>query len=255
MTRQRFLGDDGHLMSLQASRRLRTALTIVVMILILAIAIGELREIIARLSWADARADFTRVPPMRILLSEGITIASYVVLTGYDVVSLRIIGREMSYRTAALASFTSYIFSHNFGFGALTGGAARLRIYGRNGLTLSDVVQIMATTGVTFRMGILLLLSIGLVAVPRTLAIGARQASYVSQASIGVAIFASLVGYLGVLHRRADRALRVFGRSLVLPSPRTASVQFLLAALNLTLATAALFVLVPGLPWSTFYRC
>ncbi|WP_375270853.1 lysylphosphatidylglycerol synthase domain-containing protein [Sphingomonas sp.] len=235
-----------------ASPRARALLGIAVMIAVLWIAFGALREILAGLRWSDVRADLARVSTVRIACSVAFTIGSYVVLTGYDVVSLRIIGRSVGYGTAALASFTSYIFSHNFGFAALTGGAARLRIYGRRGLSLGEVAQIMAMTGVTFWMGVMLLIGIGFVALPGTLALGGWHASYPHQAAVGGLILAGLATYLVVLHRRAGRALRVFGWTLVLPSVATAGVQFLLAAVDLMFATAALFVLVPDLPLSAF---
>jgi len=235
-----------------ASPRARAVLGCAVVIAVLWIAFGALHEILAELSWSDVRADLARISTMRILSSVALTIISYIVLTGYDVVSLRIIGRSIGYGTAALASFTSYIFSHNFGFAALTGGAARLRIYGRRGLSFGEVAQIMTMTGVTFWMGVLLLIGIGLVALPGTLAIGSWHASFCQQAAVGVLILAVLTGYLVLLHRRAGCAVRVFGWTLILPSLSTAGVQFLLAAVDLIVVTAALFVLVPGLQMSAF---
>jgi phosphatidylglycerol lysyltransferase len=55
----------------------------------------------------------------------------------------------------------------------------------------------------------------------------------------------TLVGFLILLRFRAGRPLKVLGWTLVLPSVRIALMQFALAALDITLATAALFVLLP----------
>ncbi len=252
MARRWFPHRDTRIGRLAASPRVRTVGAALLMLVVVVVAIGALRQILSGLSWADIRGELARIPPGRIALSVGLTVASYIVLTGYDVVSLRIIRRPVPYRTAALASFTSYIFSHNFGFAVLTGGAARLRIYRRHGLTLGEVAQIMAMTGVTFWMGVLLLLGIGFVTVPGALAIGGWGIGHGYQAGIGVLILAALAGYVAILHRRAGQALTLFGWTLVLPSPRIAAVQFLLAAVDLTLATAALFVLVPGLSIAVF---
>ncbi len=245
-------GAANRLTRVAASPPARAVLGFAVVTTLLWIAFGALREMLTGLSWSDVRADLARVSTMRILSSVALTIISYIVLTGYDVVSLRIIGRSIRYGTAALASFTSYIFSHNFGFAALTGGAARLRIYGRHGLSFGEVAQIMTMTGVTFWMGVLLLIGVGCIALPGTLAIGSWHASFPEQAAIGVLVLAVLTGYLVLLHRRAGCAVRVFGWTLILPSLSTAGVQFLLAAVDLIVATAALFVLVPGLPMSAF---
>ena len=47
--------------------------------------------------------------------------ASYLLLTLYDVLALRHVGRTLPYRRVALASFTGYAFSHTLGFGSLIG--------------------------------------------------------------------------------------------------------------------------------------
>lgn len=222
------------------------------MLAVLAIACSALRHILANISWQEISTDLKRIPPARIAASVALTVASYLVLTGYDVVSLRILGRRVAYRTTALASFTSYIFSHNLGFAVVTGGAARWRIYRRHGLSLGEVAQIMVMTGVTFWMGVLLLLGIGFLLLPGAMAIGGWQASHSFQAMLGAGILLALAGYVFLLHRRAGQRLHLFGWTLALPSPRTAAVQFLLAAMDLSLATAALFVLVPELPAGSF---
>ena len=166
--------------------------------------------------------------------------------------SLRIIGRRVPYRIAALASFTSYVFSHNLGFAVLTGGAARWRIYRRVGLTLGEVAQIMVMTGVTFWMGVLLLLGAGFVVLPGAAGVEGWQMAYPHQVAVGLLILTGLAVYLLLVRRRAGRALTLFGRTVRLPTPGIALAQFGLAAIDLTLATAALFVLVPGLAVAAF---
>src|SRR5262249_58130439 len=62
-------------------------------------------------------------PPRTIVVAWSFIIVSYVTLTFYDFFSLRTIGRrEVPYRIAALASFTSYTIGHNIGATVLTGG-------------------------------------------------------------------------------------------------------------------------------------
>jgi phosphatidylglycerol lysyltransferase len=51
----------------------------------------------------------------------GLAAASYLLLTLYDVLGLRHIGRRLPYRRVAFASFTGYAFSHTLGFGSLIG--------------------------------------------------------------------------------------------------------------------------------------
>ena len=68
----------------------------------------------------------------------ALTAASYLLLTLYDVLALRHVGRTLPYRRVALASFTGYAFSHTLGFGSLIGPSIRYRVYTPMGLTAGD---------------------------------------------------------------------------------------------------------------------
>ena len=242
----------GRLNDAAARRRLGQWLMAALMLAVIALAAAALRHILIHTSWDDIRAAVRRIGPARLLLSLGITAISYVVLTGYDLIAQRIIGRRTGYPVAALASFTSYIFSHNFGFAVLTGGTARWRIYRRAGLTLGEVAQIMVLAGVTFWCGVFLLLGVGLVLRPGALTIGTLEIGATIRETCGLALLGAIAVTLLLLHRAAGRSLRLFGWTLVLPTVPLALAQLALAALDTTLATAALFVLVPDLSPAAF---
>jgi phosphatidylglycerol lysyltransferase len=224
----------------------------VLMFAVVVAALMALRHILNDTSPDQIRAAVKRIGPGRLLLSLGITALSYVVLTGYDMIAQRIIGRRVRYPTTALASFTSYIFSHNFGFAVLTGGTARWRVYRHAGLSLGEVAQIMVLAGVTFWCGVFLLLGIGLILQPGALTIGALEISPAIRVSSGMLLLGSMAVMVFLLHRAAGRSLNLFGWTLVLPTAPLALAQFALAAIDIVLATAALFVLVPGLSLATF---
>ena len=63
---------------------------------------------------------------------------------------MRLLGRRLKWRTAALASFTSYALSHNLGLSLITGGSARLRVYGAAGVPPADVARIIALASLSF---------------------------------------------------------------------------------------------------------
>lgn len=237
---------------LLADQRMRTALIALLMLIVVAIAVVALSHILRETSWAQITAAIRRIGWARLVACAALTIASYLVLTCYDVIALRIIGRRVPYPRIALASFTSYIFSHNFGFAVLTGGTARLRIYRRAGLGLGEVAQIIALAGVTFWLGVFLMLGVALVSVPNLFAAEGWHLPDGVQPGIGAAILIGLLAYLVFLRFRGGRAVNLFGWHLVLPSGRMAITQFILAALDLTLATLALFVLIPGLGPAAF---
>ncbi len=216
------------------------------MIAIVSIAVSALSHLLDGVDWIDIRTALSRIGGQRLLVAGAVTAISYAVLTGYDVVALRIVGKRVRYARAALASFTSYVFSHNFGFALLTGGTARLRIYQPAGLTIGEVAHIMVLTGITFWSGVLLLLGFGLIAQPGTVAVASVAMAYPLHAAIGASSFAILAAVLVMLRRRGGRTLVVFGRSIPLPSVAQALAQIMMASVDIILAATALFVLLPG---------
>ena len=92
-----------------------------------------------------------------------LVVVSYGSLTFYDLLALRTIGRtDIPYRIAALASFTSYPIAHGIGAVSLISPVIRYRIYSFNGLGAFDVANICFLTGLTFWLGNLTALGIGL---------------------------------------------------------------------------------------------
>lgn len=213
---------------------------------VLAVAGLALREILAGTDWKEVWAALHAMPAPALAAALGLSAASYVVLTGYDVLSLRLIGRRVPYPIAAIASFTSYIFSHNLGFAVLTGGGARYRIYRRHGLSAAEVGQIMVTAGVTFWLGALLLLGATLLIVPTMPAIGGWIVSPAVQRLAAAVILTLLGGYILLLARRGGAPLRLFGWRLSLPGWRVALLQLALGVSDLLIASGALFVLLPA---------
>ncbi len=225
---------------------IRTLIVATLTVAVLSVAAVALREILAGIGWDEVRAALHAMPAVALAAALALSTASYVVLTGYDVLSLRLIGRRVPYPIAAIASFTSYIFSHNLGFAVLTGGSARYRIYRRHGLSLAEVGQIMLTAGVTFWLGALLLLGIAMLIVPTVPAIGGWRMSPAVQGVAAMMILAVLAGYVLLLARRAGAPLRLFGWRLSLPGWRVALLQLALGVSDLLMASGALFVLLPA---------
>ena len=80
--------------------------------------------------------------------------ASYGSITLYDWFALHTIKRkDVPYRIAALASFTSYPIAHAIGAVALISPIIRYRMYSRSGVGAVDVAKICFLTGLTFWLG------------------------------------------------------------------------------------------------------
>ncbi|EGD59672.1 hypothetical protein Y88_2456 [Novosphingobium nitrogenifigens DSM 19370] len=103
---------------------------------------------------ADALAALAAIPRRHVVGAVLLTIASYILLTFYDMLAQRIVGVRAPLGLTMRASFTSYALSHTLGFGAITGGSARLRIYGTAGIPPAKVARIVVIAGVSFWVGV-----------------------------------------------------------------------------------------------------
>lgn len=144
--------------------RHRTALSLAAMLVLVALGFAAVQALTRELTFAAVRADLHALPTARIVAAIALTALSYLTLTLYDVLALRIIGRPLPWRTAALASFTSYTLSHNLGLSLLTGGTARYRVYTEAGLDGPDVARVIGIASATFWTGIVTVAGAALIA-------------------------------------------------------------------------------------------
>ncbi len=226
------------------ARRRRTWLSLGAMLLLVALGVAAMEALTRELTFAEVRAALHALPPARIGAALALTVASYLTLTLYDMLALRIVGRPLPWRTAALASFTSYTLSHNLGLSLLTGGSARYRIYTRAGLDGPDVARVIAIASATFWSGIAAVTGVALIARagPLTVA-GATVPPEALHAAGGATLV--VVGGLVLLCARLHAPLRLWRFSVPLPTAAQALAQLAIAVLDTSCAAAALFVLVP----------
>lgn len=69
------------------------------------------------------------LPARRLFLALPLTLLSYFIMTAYDVLALRYVQHLLPYGKIAIASFIGYAFTNNMGFGMITGGSVRYRLY------------------------------------------------------------------------------------------------------------------------------
>jgi hypothetical protein len=173
--------------------------------------------------------------------------ASYVTLTFYDWFALRTIGkRHVPYRIAALASFTSYSIGHNIGATVFTGGAIRYRIYSHYGLRLIDIAKLCFVTGLTFWLGNITVLGIGLVYVPAA-ATAVDHLPPLTNRLLGVAALAALAGYLIYVWRK-PRAFGTDRWQVTLPNGPLTVLQLGIGLADLVFCALAMSLLIPSQP-------
>jgi phosphatidylglycerol lysyltransferase len=201
----------------------------------------------------DILRDLHSLPAARVLLAVLFTGLSYLAATGYDTLGAHYVRHPLPYRRTALAAFIGTTFSNNLGFGLLTGGSLRLRLYSAWGLSVVEISQLLAFATLTLWLGFLALggvvFSVEPVAVPQALHLPLLTAR-----PVGIVFLAVVAAYL-VFTLSVRRPLRVRSLELRLPAPGYVPLQIGVGLLDWSLAAGTLYVLLPpsaGLSFPAF---
>src|SRR5579871_1712112 len=188
-------------------------------LLIIVLAITTLVRTLKGVDTGVILTALTDIPPHHIALAALCVIGAFCTLTFYDFFALRTIGKKhVPYRIAALSSFTSYSIGHNIGATVFTGGAVRFRIYSDYALNAIDVAKICFLSGLTFWLGNLVVLGVGMTYHP-----AAASAMDLLPAAmnrlIAIACLAGIVAYfVWLVLGTGRRQLGQHGWKVVLPS-------------------------------------
>jgi glycosyltransferase 2 family protein len=173
--------------------------------------------------------------------------AGYVTLTFYDLFALRTIGRtDIPYRVAALGGFTSYAVGHNIGASVFSGGAVRYHIYSNWGLSVVDVTKLCFVAGLTFWLGNVTVLGLGILYAPAAARAIDQLPLWLNRgfALLLLAVLAAYIGWVWVKPRmvgRDDWQVNLPGGGLTL-------LQIAIGIVDLSCCAAAMYMLMPAWP-------
>jgi glycosyltransferase 2 family protein len=196
----------------------------------------------------DELLDAIEATDWRTLIIAGAFVAAgYVTLTFYDLFALRTIGRtEIPYRIAALGGFTSYAVGHNVGASVFSGGAVRYRIYSEWGLSVIEVTKICFIAGLTFWLGNVTVLGLGVLYAPQA-ARALDQLPLWCNRTFGLVLIGLLCAYVAWVSAKP----RVIGRDgwqVTLPGGGLTLIQIAIGIIDLSCCAAAMYMLVPDEP-------
>src|SRR6186713_2276682 len=222
-------------------------LGVVISIAVIAVACYVLYHMLHGIETDEVIDAIKGTEPRQIALAALFVAAGYFTLTFYDWFALRTIGRkDVPYRIAALAGFTSYSIGHNVGASVFTGGAVRYRIYSAWGLDAIEVAKICFIAGLTFWLGNITVLGFGFAYHP-------QAASHIDQLPLwvnrllGITALTVLAGYVAWVWQTP----RIIGRQnwqVQLPNGPSTLLQIFIGIVDLTCCAAAMYVLVPNDP-------
>ena len=225
-------------------RKLATRLGAAASILLVVIAFFVLSHTFAHLDMAELRSAFAATALRQIVEGLLFTAGSYLMLTGYDAIALKQLQIKVPYRTTALGSFASYAVSFTLGFPIFTGGTVRYWIYSRAGVRPGKIASLTVVAGVTFWLGMAVVIGFGLLFMAAPLAEINRLAVNVNRL-IGLGVLVAVGFYLYWVSVRPRRA-KVQGLHLELPGFALTLGQMALGVLDLCCAAAVLYVLLPS---------
>src|ERR1700686_5171500 len=228
-------------------------LGIVLSLLIIAFAITTLVRTLSGVDTGVILVALTEIAPTRIALAALCVVGAFCTLTFYDFFALRTIGKKnVPYRIAEMSSFTSYTIGHNIGATVFTGGAIRFRIYSDYGLSAIDVAKICFLSGLTFWLGNLVVLGIGMALHPWA----ASTMDLLPSAMNRLIAFGCLAGipasFIWLVLGKNRRELGQHGWKVVLPSARLTLEQVLIGVVDLSFCATAMYLLMPTNPASDF---
>jgi len=224
--------------------RLR-GLGVVVSVAIAAMAVFALTHALKNVDYDEVFAVVRRTNAGLIALALMLVAISYGSLTLYDLLALRTIGRkDIPYRIAALASFTSYPIAHGVGAVALISPVIRYRIYSCNGLGAIDVANICFLTGLTFWLGNLTALGLSLFYEPGAISLMDYLPPQVNRL-LAAALLIGIVTFL-VWSWLSPRSIGTRRWPVRLPSGPMVLLQIAIGIVDLGAAALAMYVLIPA---------
>jgi uncharacterized membrane protein YbhN (UPF0104 family) len=212
-----------------------------------------LYRILRGISFSDVVVALKATDPFDVLLAGLFVAAGYFTLTFYDLFAVRTIGaNHIPYRVAALAGFTSYSVGHNVGASVFTGGAVRYRVYSAWGLTAIDVAKICFIAGLTFWLGNVAVLGLGIAYEPQAASAIDQMPPWFNRviALAGLALLAGYVTWVWVKPRVIGRADWV----VTLPGGPLTLLQIAIGIVDLSCCALAMYVLMPDAPHIDFIK-
>ena len=187
------------------------------------------------------------ISPWHIAVAVVMTVLNYLILVGYDWFAVRWVGeKDLSPRKIAMASFTGYAFSYNFG-ATLFGTSIRYRLYSAWGVAPRRIFDLLVILGLTFWFGVFTLA--GIVFIARPFPIPKDMEKYLDLPFagtfwLGVVLLLAAAGYVAIAAWRRT-PLTLFGWRLPLPPLKLTLYQIAIACGDLLVAAAVLYTLLP----------
>lgn len=224
-------------------------------LLILLIFLGAswlLYERLKRFTFLQIYDALVGIPSSYIIVASLLTVINYLILVGYDWLAVRWVGeKNLPLRKIALASFTGYAFSYNFG-ATLFGTSIRYRLYSAWGVPLVKILELLLILGLTFWFGLFTLAGIVFIVAPFPIPhhielhnhLGILKLPFTNMHWAGVVLLIFSMGYvlISAFHRKPFKFLRW---NIPIPPLKLTLCQIAIACGDLLVAAAVFSSVLP----------
>ena len=191
----------------------------------------------------DVIHSLDNLPKEGIFAALALTFFSYLIMTGYDALALRYVHHPLPYRKFGLASFISYAFSNNMGFGMIAGGSVRYRLYSAWGLSTVEITKVVLFCSLTLWLGFFTLGGVAFLFEPLMLP-KVLHLPFASAHTLG-RVFLAIVTVYFLWTIAGKRSVRIREWEFSFPPIHVLFVQVVLASMDWALAGAVLYALLP----------
>lgn len=212
-------------------------------LLVFALVTWVLRKEMAHLHMRDVWAHLHAIPRKHIVAAFFFTAASYWLLSTYEVLALHYLRKAIAYSRIVFTSFIAYSFGHTLGFAAFTGAAIRFRLYSTAGVSAIEVATVSAFCSLSIGIGLSMITGFSLLFAPEQAALVLHLSRFWSML-IGIALWSVVVAY-AIWASLSRTTLEIRGWALRAPGPWVALPQIALAMMDLSLAAAVAWWLLP----------
>jgi len=194
--------------------------------------------------WAEVWQNILATPRGVLLTAIGGVAASFAIYCSFDLLGRHYTGHRLPPFKVWQVNFISYAF--NLNLGSLVGSVAfRYRLYGRLGLELGTITRIMTLSILTNWLGYFLLggavFAIAPLELPPEWKLDSGGLRW-----LGFGMLAVGAAYLLACVFARERSVTLRGHELILPPPRMAALQVVMAVTNWAVMGFILFTLLQG---------
>ena len=224
-------------------KHLRRLLPIAFALLVIALAGRVLLHTLTHLSLADVWAHLRAIAPWRVALGAVLVLTLYTTLANYEAAVAREVAGPVSSRRAMLGALLASSIGHLIGWGSVSGGAIRYRLYSAVLMRPFDIGKMVLLVAMPYPLALGLLLGLSLV-LQSTAAGAVLHVTPDTARAAGLGFLVLHLAYVTLILIRREPLM--IGRFLLpLPRPQFTALQYAVGIIEVTCGAGLLFVLMP----------